>query len=102
MLEFLSQKAHVIHGDISINNIMINRVWDYESNKSPSQLCTLASTKATIFAQPAHNISTMSQHRALHGASVNRPTFSTRPKVESGGTMDHIECSGMLIDCDFM
>ena len=45
-LEFLSTKAKVIHGDISINNILINQVWNYEPGCSPSQLRHVATSKA--------------------------------------------------------
>src|SRR6266576_3165225 len=43
VLEFLSQKGNVIHGDISINNILINRVWDCSLEDSPARLRLLAS-----------------------------------------------------------
>jgi hypothetical protein len=47
-LEFLSTKAKVIHGDLLINNILINRVWNYEPGCSPSKLCHLATSKANM------------------------------------------------------
>lgn len=41
-LEFLYQTVGVIHGDISLNNIMINRVWKHVPGNSPSRLRIMA------------------------------------------------------------
>ena len=37
-LEFLYVKGGIIHSDISMNNVMINRVWDCEPHELPSRL----------------------------------------------------------------
>lgn len=51
-MEFLSEKGNVIHGDISINNILINRVWEYSVEDSPSRLRALASGVKTSTTLP--------------------------------------------------
>lgn len=43
-LEFLYVKGGIIHGDVSMNNVMINRVWDCESDNMPSRLRMIACT----------------------------------------------------------
>ncbi|KJA13689.1 hypothetical protein HYPSUDRAFT_114335, partial [Hypholoma sublateritium FD-334 SS-4] len=86
MLDFLNTKAKVIHGDLSINNILINRLWDYGPDNSPSHLRKLASTKANMRLDP---------DSASHVVDVSGP-------VNYGGTLEYIESSGMIIDCDFM
>ncbi|KJA18733.1 hypothetical protein HYPSUDRAFT_115895, partial [Hypholoma sublateritium FD-334 SS-4] len=78
VLEFLSKKAHVIHGDLSINNILINR-----------------SQRRALAGAVSHNT------RSVPSAVVPSAAVDS-PHQVYGGTMDHIECSGMLIDCDFM
>ncbi|KJA23319.1 hypothetical protein HYPSUDRAFT_201598 [Hypholoma sublateritium FD-334 SS-4] len=45
-LEFLYKAVGVIHGDISMNNILINRVWKHEPNNSPSRLRIIACSNA--------------------------------------------------------
>lgn len=114
VLDFLSSKANVIHGDLSVNNILINRVWDHEPAKSPSQLRVLASMKANILSQSSYVIDVNSQLHALASAQdTNPPKLSDSParnqipqatyaKVDNAGTLEHIESSGMIIDCDFM
>ncbi len=95
-LEFLSAKGHVIHGDFSIFNIMIHRIFQYAQGRSPSHLRIIASTSANV---------TASQHHALSQAPADTSTSTTASpprKVDVNGTTEHIECSGMLIDCDFM
>ncbi|KAF9470602.1 hypothetical protein BDN70DRAFT_821141 [Pholiota conissans] len=79
VLDFLNSKARVIHGDISINNILIRRIWDHGPNDSPSQLLVQPSVPvASATPQAANTI------------------------VDEEGTTEPIESSGMLIDCDFM
>ncbi|KAF8342367.1 hypothetical protein F5887DRAFT_887411 [Amanita rubescens] len=82
-LEFLSEKGNVIHGDISINNILINRVWNSPSEPSPSQLRKLASGI-----------------KAYRSGSV--PPRSPAVEASYDGTFEPIEATGFLIDCDFM
>ena len=121
-LEFLSTKAKVIHGDLSINNILINRVWNYEPGRSPSQLRHLAISKANM----APDVSdlgfynnTMSQSRSgsnagtiIQSLDISAPVVqapapalavdTSTTSVDYDGTSEFIESAGMVIDCDFM
>ena len=92
MLDFLDNKAKVIHGDISTYNVMIHRVSESKENESPSQLRVAASNgtyKADekIIAPPSI---------ASQSASSSNPS-----QVDYKGTREPIEACGMLIDCDF-
>ncbi|KJA21040.1 hypothetical protein HYPSUDRAFT_120945, partial [Hypholoma sublateritium FD-334 SS-4] len=93
MLDFLDNKAKVIHGDVSINNIMINRVLECRENESPSQLRVAASNGAykpdiKLIAPPS---------------IANQSDSSSIPsQIDYKGTDEPIEACGMLIDCDFM
>jgi hypothetical protein len=124
-LEFLSTKAMVIHGDISINNILINRVWNYESGCSPSQLRHLATSKADT-ASDVSDVgfydNTMSQSGSgssagaiIQSLDISAPVVqapapalaidtidTSTASVDYGGTSEFIESAGMVIDCDFM
>lgn len=108
-LEFLSTKAMVIHGDVSINNILINRVWKYEPGCSPSQLRHLATSKADT-ASDVSDLSfynTMSQSGSGSSAGPVVPALAidtidtSSTSVDYGGTSEFIESAGMVIDCDF-
>lgn len=81
-LEFLHQKAGVIHGDISMNNIMINRVWRHGPNDSPSQLRAIASgySNSIIYAKDHDNSTSQSiaQASSTSTAVIQAPdTFTT-------------------------
>jgi hypothetical protein len=54
VLEFLNKKANVIHGDLSINNIVINRVWDHGPNDS-----------STVKVPPHSKFQTSSNHHFI-------------------------------------
>lgn len=92
MLDFLDNKAKVIHGDISTYNVMIHQVSESKENKSPSQLRVAASNGAykadeKIIAPPSI---------ANQSASSSNPS-----QVDYKGTKEPIKACGMLIDCDF-
>lgn len=69
-LEFLYKKGGIIHGDISMNNVMINRVWDYGSNNSPSQLRAIASTNVPVQNATAVNDNGNSTFQSIIQASA--------------------------------
>lgn len=114
-MEFLSQKGNVIHGDISINNILINRVWDCSLEDSPARLRLLASNINASTNDPGPN----DEHGqdaddrednsmpmlGLPHDQANPPVLppaSATVSVNYDGTLEPIEAAGMLIDCDFM
>ena len=90
VLEFLDKKAEVTHGDISINNAMINRVHDDEED-SPSRL------RARAFAG-AYKPDTV----LVPLPSPSNSSVSSTSTVGEEGTTEPIDSCGMLIDCDFM
>lgn len=129
VLEFLNTKAKVIHGDVSISNIMINRIWTHGPNDSPTQLRALATARAdsmsqTDLASDAFSDTEANSDESL--SSVQTPIYPLSPVVgpaavsvpviqgaapalarvsdcvNHAGTLEFIESSGMLIDCDFM
>jgi hypothetical protein len=115
-LEFLSTKAEVIHGDISINNILINRVWNYEPGYSPSHLRHLATSKANMAPHVSESMSqsgsgsnagAVVQSHDISAPVVEGPATAlvvdpSATSVDYGGTSEFIESAGMVIDCDFM
>ena len=140
-MEFLSERGNVIHGDISINNILINHVWEYSVKDSPSRLRALASGVKTSTTLPegtplvdnTHNQDTLvfieaddhndkNDNNSMPKLGLGSPHGQPGPSssiikgvpilplalalapVEAGynGTLEHIEATGMLIDCDFM
>lgn len=123
-LEFLSTKAKVIHGDLSINNILINRVWNYEPGCSPSQLRHLSTSKADT-APDVSDLGFYNDSMSQSGSGSNAGDVVQSPDidisapvvqgptpalvvntsattVDYGGTSEFIESAGMVIDCDFM
>jgi hypothetical protein len=112
-LEFLSEKGNVIHGDISINNILINRVWDYSLEDSPTQLQILASNINTSTDDPCandthdqDNTDDRNDDNSMPKLGLQSPYDQTCPPilldVSYDDTLDSIEAAGMLIDYDFM
>lgn len=91
VLDFLDKKAKVIHGDLSINNIMINRVWDHGEKDLPSQLRTRAFAGA--YKPDINLVSPLPQAKSCESVPF---------KVDNDGTTEPIESCGMIIDCDFM
>ena len=149
MLEFLD-KAGVSHGDVSISNAMINRIFDHGPADSPTQLRILVRQKAEAAyaaakradvvvgadsasdaasdaegsSDSSHSVLTPIQPLspavgpAVASVPVNGPAAVSVPNiqgatpapapaqvaevVDSAGTLEFIESTGMLIDCDFM
>ncbi|KAF8155840.1 hypothetical protein B0H34DRAFT_808831 [Crassisporium funariophilum] len=113
-LEYLSTTAGVIHGDISINNVLINRVWNYKPGHSPSQLCDRAIIKLQTnmnanvgpVIQPPAVPAPVIQSSAVQGPVVQGPAplvvDTSDSSIDSEGTTKFIESAGMVIDCDFM
>lgn len=121
-LDFLNRKARVIHGDLSVNNVMISRVWPKESAKTPSQLRAIACALPGVVnaatgvdaatdsddsdtppSRPDFGIDQTSvvEPLALSSHDPAEPLI-TSSSVNHNGTVDDIESSGMIIDCDFM
>ena len=106
VLEFLSEKANVIHGDISVNNILINHVWNGLLEDSPSQLRILASSiNTSIDGSCADDRNDDDSAPKLGLQSTHDPVLPLAPAhvdVSYDGTLESIEAAGMLIDCDLM
>ncbi|KJA14667.1 hypothetical protein HYPSUDRAFT_208538 [Hypholoma sublateritium FD-334 SS-4] len=81
-LEFLNNKVGVIHGDISMNNIMINRVWGHGPDDSPSQLRAIACAAAGNIANANNQNNSMSQ------STVQALATSTAVSQASTSTTD--------------
>lgn len=75
-LEFLSNKVGVIHGDISMNNIMINRVWHHGPDDSPSQLRAIACAAASNISQASTSPTAINQASATSTAINRTPAVS--------------------------
>ena len=106
VLEFLSDKGNVIHGDISINNILINRVWGCSVEDSPSQLRVLAPSVNTV---PKLGLESPHDRPRSDGDSIVErvPVLRLAPvqapmDADYNGTFEPIEAAGMLIDYDLM
>ncbi len=105
-LDFLHRKGHVLHGDLSMYNIMIGRVWPEESDLTPSELRAIACALNAIGANADGGDSPKSQPDlatdgalADHRATVlNNSTSSDNTPVDYLGTHEPIESCGMLID----
>jgi hypothetical protein len=114
-LEFLNVHAQVVHGDLSFNNIMINRVWQHKRDRSPSDLRNflIKSRKVPDSLPPDVSLPPNVPLSLLKLPSSQTP-FSTvvdnsplqvnddSVVVDHAGTIEEIEATGMLIDCDFM
>ena len=70
----------VIHGDLSINNIMINRIFDHEPDKAPSELRKLACAKADA---QSDSDPTAQSDLASDVAPAVEPTAMQSPGVQS-------------------
>ncbi|KAF8971030.1 hypothetical protein BDZ97DRAFT_1753385 [Flammula alnicola] len=107
-LDFLNTKAMVIHGDLSINNILINRVWNHGPDDSPSRLRSLAfadaNTSPNVSSSNDQNNSTSQSAMMSNEALVvqNSAPPAVDDMIGHEGTLEPIEAAGMLIDCDFM
>lgn len=109
-LDFLNGKARVIHGDLSMNNIMIGRVWPKGSAQTPSQLRNIAcNSNASDTVSDGGRSPTSQPDLTIVGAPVvdslagpNPDPPSVSDAVDHTGTCEAIESSGMLIDFDFM
>lgn len=85
-LEFLYQKVGVIHGDISMNNIMINRVWNYGPNDTPSLLRIIACAKARKATCANIGPQSVVQVSATSTTVVRAPTAFTPSIIQTSTT----------------
>ncbi|KAF9477569.1 hypothetical protein BDN70DRAFT_881054 [Pholiota conissans] len=110
-LEFLNTKADVIHGDLSINNILINRVWNHTPDNTPSKLRSLAFQVGDADTTPNISGSNEQNNLPTQSVQISAPVPAPAPApapavcvqvVSDNGTVEPIEAAGLLIDYDFM
>lgn len=126
-LEFLNVHAKVVHGDLSFNNIMINRVWQHKHDQSPSDLRNFLTKSRKVPDSSPPDVSLCPDVPLsllkLPSSQTPFPMVIENPSLQvdddfplnedssldddfrvigPAGTVEEIEATGMLIDCDFM
>lgn len=101
-LDYLNSKANIIHGDISVNNILIGRWWKNDDNEKETDQGTVMHISNIT----PSNIRThlgMNTFPSPDTCLIDDIAFLKSNDEEFGceGSTRLIEHFGMLIDCDF-
>ena len=84
-LEFLCRKVGVIHGDISMNNILINRIWDWDDDDCPTHFRIIACAHAQFLAY-AESLDLSIPQSAVHVSASATSTAVVQASTTSAAT----------------